>query len=120
MSKKRPPPKPRAATRASAPETPVEGQLIVIGRVTGEMRDFGVGVVSRTVNRDVLEKNLDVFIKAMGQILGKIQGQLENYQLDSISLKAEVSASGSVSLLGTGGTVQGGGGLEFTFKRIGS
>ncbi len=83
------------------------------------MRSFGDGLAVRTVDAGVLEQNLDSFLKTMSQVIGRVQGQFADYQLDSISLKAEISASGSVSLLGTGGKVEGGGGLEFTFKRIG-
>jgi hypothetical protein len=110
-TEKRTPSKDKSAAQA-------EGQIMVIGRVSGEMRGFGDGVVSRTLDAEVLKKNLDAFMKTMGEVIDKVQGQFQNYQLDTIKLKADLSASGSVSLLGSGGKLEGSGGLEFTFKRL--
>jgi hypothetical protein len=40
------------------------------------------------------------------------------YAVESIELSAEVSATGTVSLLGTGGEVSGSGGLTISLKRV--
>src|SRR5262249_29187577 len=69
---------------------PAEGQVMIVGRPSSEMRLGGSGLVARAVDADVLEKNLDAFLKTMAQVIGKVQGQLNNYRLESIALKAEV------------------------------
>jgi hypothetical protein len=118
MAKKQPAAERRTPARKDEPAAQAEGQIVVIGRVAGEMRGFGDGFVTRSLDAGVLKKNLDEFMKTMGQVIDKVQGQFQNYQLDTIKLKADLSASGSVSLLGSGGKLEGSGGLEFTFKRL--
>jgi len=108
----------RRKPRKDKPAPQAEGQIMVIGRVAGQMRGFGDGVVSRSLDAEVLMKNLDAFLNTMGQVIDKVQGQFQSYQLDTIKLKADLSASGSISLLGSGGKLEGSGGLEFTFKRL--
>ena len=82
------------------------------------------GLFERRVVRDVIdaEKLGDearAFMAAMEKVIAKLSERVGNYDLDTISVTAEVSAKGRLSLLGSGGEVGGKGGLTFTFKRSG-
>jgi hypothetical protein len=64
-----------------------------------------------------LETRLRTFVDSMRGVLDVIPGALGAYQLDTVELKLEVSAKGTVSLLGSGGEVGGTGGITLTLKR---
>src|SRR5438067_8039724 len=92
--------------------------LSVVGPIETEDR----GMLQRQLVRaqvDVkeLRERIHAFLHAMESALGDISQQFGDYKLDTISVSAEVSAKGQISLLGTGGELAGKGGLNFTFKR---
>jgi hypothetical protein len=105
-------PKGRAETKR--PETLVR----VVGVVDAEER----GLFDRRVVRDVIDvdrlgEEVKAFTAAMERILGSLAKEIAGYRVDSVSLTAEVSAKGRLSLLGSGGELGGKGGITFTFKR---
>jgi hypothetical protein len=65
-----------------------------------------------------LQSNVGAFVAAMGQAIESVPHLLAGYSMESIEISAEVSATGSVSLLGTGGEVSGTGGITFTLTRV--
>jgi hypothetical protein len=82
------------------------------------------GLFDRRLVRDVIDAekladSVKSFLGAMETIIGTLSQELGNYKMETISVSAEVSAKGTVSLLGSGGEVAGKGGLTFTFKRSG-
>lgn len=76
--------------------------------------------VRKAVDVEKLEKEMQSFLAAMERIIGRLNQKVGEYQMDSITVSAEVSAKGTVSLLGTGGEMGGKGGISFTFKRAAS
>lgn len=80
-------------------------------------RDGGKRLVRRTVSVETLENEVESFLAAMERIIGNLSQQVGNYEMNEITVSAEVNASGKVSLFGTGGEVGGKGGLSFKFKR---
>lgn len=74
-------------------------------------------LVRRVVDVDQLEHEVKSFLAAMERIIGKLDQQVGKYQMDSITVSAEVNAHGKVSLLGSGGEIGAKGGMSFTFKR---
>ncbi len=80
------------------------------------------GWVKQRIVRDVIDveklgDEVRAFMRAMESIIGQLAEEVGNYHMETISVTAEVSAKGKVSLLGSGGEVGGKGGLTFTFKR---
>jgi hypothetical protein len=70
------------------------------------------------VDTDKLRQNLSDFTAKLDHILGAIPRALGELSLDSITVSVEISAKGSVSLLGIGGAeVAGKGGISFTLQR---
>lgn len=66
---------------------------------------------------DELQERLRKFLDAMQGVVEGLPDKLGEFKLEQITLTAEISAKGQVSLLGTGGEVAGKGGLTFTLKR---
>jgi hypothetical protein len=67
-----------------------------------------------------LQKRLEDFLTAMEEIVKGLPARVGEFSLDNISFSAEVSAKGTVSLLGIGGELSGKGGLTFVLKRSGT
>lgn len=64
-----------------------------------------------------LATNLNSFFAAMNDIVAKLPVCLGEFKMEEITLSVEISAKGTVSLLGTGGELGATGGLTFTLKR---
>jgi hypothetical protein len=64
-----------------------------------------------------LAVNVNLFLEQMGTILEQTPDQVGKFHLDEFELHAEVTAQGTIAVLGTG--VQAGaiGGLRFVFRR---
>jgi hypothetical protein len=69
------------------------------------------------VSAEELQARLNTFMSTMDQVVTKLPPKVGGFALDSVTLVVEVSAKGTVSLLGTGGEIAGKGGLTFTLKR---
>ena len=69
------------------------------------------------VTAEELKKRVATFLGEMKSIVQELPGKLGEFKLDEISISVEISASGKVSLLGSGAELQGKGGLTFTLKR---
>ncbi len=75
-------------------------------------------VTRQPVDTDKLRQNLSDFTAKLDHILGAIPKALGEMSLDSITVSVEISAKGSVSLIGVGGAeVAGKGGISLTLKR---
>ena len=66
---------------------------------------------------DSLRNSLADYLAKMEDALNGVPASLSGYQVDEITLSLEVSATGKVSMLGTGAEVTGTGGLTLTLKR---
>jgi len=78
---------------------------------------FGRQIVRKAIDVEKLEKEVQSFLAAMDKIVGNLNREVGEFQMDSVTVSAEISAKGSVGLLGTGGEMAGKGGMTFTFKR---
>ena len=78
---------------------------------------FTKRIARGVVDAQALENEVKSFLGAMERIIGNLSDQVGRYQMDSITVSAEVNAKGKVSLLGSGGEMGGKGGMSFTFKR---
>lgn len=64
-----------------------------------------------------LEDRLRAFVQSMRGVLHAIPEAVGAYRVEQIELRVEVSAKGTVSLLGSGGELGGSGGMTLTLKR---
>lgn len=71
----------------------------------------------RELKIEVLSENVSIFMGQVESILEKTPKSVGRYQLDEITVSAEISAKGQLVLLGTGGELGATGGLTFKFKR---
>jgi hypothetical protein len=69
-----------------------------------------------TVSSDVLAKNLQSFCEEIGEGFDGISTVLKHYQLDSVEITVQVSATGEVRLVG-GASTELSGGLKLIFSR---
>ncbi len=89
----------------------------------GEDRIFGmksnVATYARdAVSPDKLRAHLESFVSSMKDVLMAVPKAMGNYQIDQVSFTVQVSAQGTVCLLGmAGGEIGGTGGITITLKR---
>jgi hypothetical protein len=69
-----------------------------------------------TVSSEVLANNLQSFCEGIGEAFDGVTTVVKNYQLDSVEITVQVSASGEVRLVG-GASTQLTGGLKLIFSR---
>jgi hypothetical protein len=69
-----------------------------------------------SVSSDVLAKNLQSFCEQIGEAFDEVSTVVKNYQLDSVEITVQVSATGEVRLIG-GASTQLTGGLKLIFSR---
>jgi hypothetical protein len=92
-----------------------EGQVRGMFRKSEDIRYARVKVSAVEVQAHLIE-----FMNTMDRVVTELPPQVGGFALDSVTLAVEVSAKGTVSLLGTGGELAGKGGLTFTLKRSSS
>jgi hypothetical protein len=93
----------------------------VLGLEDGERTDrslkrFGDWRVGRSeVPVDVFRQRVTDFLDSMRHTIADLPSVCGGYELNEVTVSAEVSAKGQVSLLGSGGELAGKAGLTFTF-----
>ena len=75
------------------------------------------GSAARELNVTALAENVKTFLQKIEIILQSAPASAGGYALTEFEVSAEISASGSLGLLGTGVDVGGKGGLTFKFQR---
>jgi hypothetical protein len=66
---------------------------------------------------EIFRQRVTGFVDSMREVITGLPEAFGKYQLDQVTVSAEVSAKGQVSLLGSGGELAGKSGLTFTFTR---
>jgi hypothetical protein len=79
------------------------------------MGDWRVG--RSEVPVDVFRQRVTEFLDSMRHTISVLPSVCGDYELNEVTVSAEVSAKGQVSLLGSGGELAGKAGLTFTFTR---
>ncbi|MDX2044710.1 MAG: hypothetical protein SF097_26100 [Acidobacteriota bacterium] len=85
------------------------------GGILEKLQEWRYG--SSEIDPEQLKTRLNKFLSAMSSVVETVPNTFGEFALDSVTLTAEISAKGQVSLLGTGGELAGKGGLTFTLKR---
>jgi hypothetical protein len=83
--------------------------------VTGE-QTRGSGLKQLKV--EDLSVNINLFIEQLGSILEKTPEKLGKFHFDELEIHADITAKGTIAVLGTGGEVGATGGLKFVFHRL--
>jgi hypothetical protein len=71
----------------------------------------------RKIPAAALRDQIGDFVGTLDTVVEPVPETVGGFAIDSIELSAEISVSGQVSLLGTGGQVSGTGGITFTLTR---
>ncbi|MEQ9052074.1 MAG: hypothetical protein RLO12_05220 [Fulvivirga sp.] len=79
--------------------------------------DLEESVIKR-LNPEKFKKGIESFTSMIGESIDSFGGKLENFQLDEITVKIDITAEGQVLFLGTGGKASGTGGIQLKFNRI--
>src|SRR5436305_13373277 len=78
----------------------------------GAILDRITGRVERTkLSTSQLQSNLGEFLDALEEVVQRIPAALGDFSVDTVALSAEISAKGTVSLVGTGGEIGATGGI---------
>ena len=95
----------------------------VLGLEDGERTDrslkrFGDWRVGRgEIPVETFRQRVTDFLESMQHTIAELPAVCGGYELNEVTVSAEVSAKGQVSLLGSGGELGGTAGLTFTFTR---
>ena len=84
--------------------------------VTGEPVTRGGGLKELQV--DDLSVNLNLFLSQMDRVLEKTPEKLGKFKFVEFEVHAEITAKGTLAILGTGGEAGATGGLKFLFRRL--
>jgi len=71
----------------------------------------------RQIRIDELSVNISVFLEQVGTALEKAPEKLGKFHLEEFEVHAEVTAQGTLAILGTGLQAGTSGGLRFVFRR---
>ncbi|MFI6086059.1 hypothetical protein ACIBBB_34845 [Streptomyces sp. NPDC051217] len=69
------------------------------------------------ISAEELQSRLGDFVATMRGVIASLSQEAGEFQLNEVTFSAEVSAKGTVSLLGSGGELAGQAGITFTFTR---
>lgn len=79
------------------------------------LRDLRFGTAEVSVEH--LRARLNTFLTSMTSVIQSMPDDFGEYTLETVTFTVEISAKGTVSLLGSGGEVAGKSGLAFVLKR---
>jgi len=104
---------------------PADRELTILGIEDDDTRSLwwrpqDVRFGRATVSAAELAQRVETFVETMRTVLARLPEMVGQYEVDQITVAAEVSAKGRLSLLGSGGELGGKGGLTFTFRKVGA
>jgi len=88
-------------------------ELLVLTSDTGTR---GWGATKLKVQE--LSAHVNLFLNQMNSILEKTPQTLGQFRFEEFEVQAEITAKGSLALLGTGGEAGATGGVKFLFRRV--
>jgi hypothetical protein len=71
----------------------------------------------RELKVEELSVNVNLFIEQIGSVLEKTPETLGKFTMTEFEIHAEVTAKGTLAILGTGGEAGASGGIKFVFRR---
>lgn len=94
--------------------------VLVFTSIQDESDYMGVADALRrgvSVPINVLEKNVDSFVRAMKRIVNGASQDIDEFDVSEIHIKAEITGAGEIGLTGVGGSVGGTAGIELVFDK---
>jgi hypothetical protein len=85
--------------------------------ITAEAGQTRAWAGAKELDVKVLGENVKRFLQQVEQVLAQSPAMLGEFRFEEIEVHAEVTAKGTLSLLGTGGEASATGGLKFVFRR---
>jgi hypothetical protein len=73
--------------------------------------------IARKLKIDEFSVNVNLFLEQMNSVLEKTPEKLGKFQFVEFEVHAEVTAKGSLAILGAGGEAGAAGGIRFVFRR---
>lgn len=67
-----------------------------------------------------LSMNINLFVEQVGMLLEKTPEKLGNFHFDEFEIHADITAQGTIAVLGSGVQAGATGGLRFVFRRSGA
>jgi hypothetical protein len=114
---------PQTEDKSSSPDAQPGGYIRLLA-----LEDSDPGRVDRSLKRpqdwrlgraeipvDVFRDRVSGFLESMRQVITDLPQAFGGYELDQVTISAEVSAKGQISLMGSGAELAGKSGLTFTF-----
>jgi len=72
----------------------------------------------RKLDVEELSVNINLFLNQMNSMLEKTPEKIGQFHFAEFEVHAEITAKGTLAILGTGGEVGATGGLKFVFRRL--
>ncbi len=91
-----------------------DDSLLVVISEEGRVRGYGL---TAKLKIEDLSDNINQFLEKMSVVLQNSPEKIGNFEFSEFEVNAELSATGSLALLGTGGGASAKGGLKFVFRR---
>ena len=85
--------------------------------VTSESMTTRGGARLKQQSIDELSVNINLFLEQMGNVLEKSPEKIGKFHFEELEVHAEVTAQGTIAMLGTGLQAGATGGLRFVFRR---
>lgn len=96
-------------------ETMDSNEILVVTSDLAAMGTRGGGPQSLKVEE--LAVNVNLFVQQMGKVLESTPETLGKFNFDEFEIHAEITADGTIAVLGSGVHAGVGGGLRFVFRR---
>ena len=71
----------------------------------------------KEISTEQLSINISLFINEINKVLDKTPDKVGKFRFEEIEISAEISAKGTLALLGSGGEAGATGGIRFVFRR---
>jgi len=124
MAKLVKPTKTRPSTASTLNDSLAASTISVIGRDdnggperSGSIKAADVRVRRGDISAQELKERIEHFLRGAETMLQGVPNRLGAFSVETLALSIEISAKGSISLLGTGGEWAGKGGLTLTLKK---
>ena len=70
--------------------------------MTSDLAEVGTRGGAKPLKVDELAVNVNLFVQQMGKVLGSTPETLGNFHLDEFEIHAEISADGTLAIMGSG------------------
>lgn len=95
-------------------QPPIDNTILVVTNDVPVTRGYGG---PQPLEVEKLAVNVNLFVQQMGKVLESTPETLGKFHFDEFEIHADISADGTIAVLGSGMHAGVGGGLRFVFRR---